>query len=100
MGRLELHTLLKGIPSVKDAYYQPPENLKLEFPCILYRKDSENTRYANNDKYLNKNRYLITIIDRSPESSIPEGLKIFPYCSFNRQYTKDNLNHYVYTLYF
>lgn len=99
-SRLSLHNILITIPTVKAAYFQPPENLKLEFPCIVYKKDNEDTRFANNDAYLSRNRYLITVIDYSPESSIPEGLKIFKYCSFNRQFVQNNLNHYVYTLYY
>lgn len=45
-------------------------------------------------------RYTVTIIDRNPDSAIPNKVAELPLCSFNRFYTADNLNHFVYNLYF
>jgi hypothetical protein len=45
-------------------------------------------------------RYQVTIIDRDPDSGIPEVVAGLPTSTFSRHFTVDNLNHDVYTLYF
>lgn len=98
--RLDLHTLLLGIPGVADAYFQPPETQQLQYPCIIYKWDDESTEYADNLPYARTRRYQIKIIDRDPDTEIPKAVGDLPMSSFDRFYTADNLNHYVFNLYF
>lgn len=96
--RLQLHQLLKGF--VANVYFQPPTNIKLEYPCIIYNRDLADTKFANDKPYTHKLRYAITIIDQNPDSEIPSKVALLPMSSFNRHYTVDNLNHDVYSVYF
>ena len=96
--RLELQTLLEGITA--HVYFQPPENLAIEYPCIVYQRDFAETEFADNEPYSVKKRYMVTVIDRDPDSSIPDQVAKLPTCTFNRFYVADGLNHDVYQLYF
>jgi hypothetical protein len=96
--RLELHQLLETFTD--NVYFQPPENVKLEYPCIIYHRDFADTKFADDKPYANKTRYMITVIDRDPDSEIPSKVAAMPMSLFNRFYTADNLNHDVFNVYF
>jgi hypothetical protein len=68
--RLQLHELLQLI--TPHVYFQPPENVKLEYPCIIYKRDFADTKFADNEPYAFKKRYMVTVIDRDPDSDIPD----------------------------
>lgn len=96
--RLELHTLLKTIAD--NVYFQPPTNVKLVYPCIIYERDSGDTKFADDKPYNHTVRYTIVVIDRDPDSPILAKIAALPMCLFNRFYSADNLNHNVYNLFF
>jgi hypothetical protein len=96
--RQELHQLLKTFTD--NVYFQPPENVKLEYPCIVYHRDFADTKFADDQPYAHKKRYMITVIDRDPDSEIPSKVAAMPMSLFNRFYTADNLNHDVFNVYF
>lgn len=98
--RLELHEILCGILGSRNVYFQPPENLKLVFPCIIYEHDQNDIKHADNRKYMNKRRYQVTIIDKDPDTEIPEKLDDLMFSSFDRRFTQDNMNNIVYTIYY
>lgn len=96
--RLQLQTLLEAI--APKVYFQPPENVQMEYPCIVYQRDNASTRFADNALYRRTNRYQVTVIDRNPDSDIPDKVAALPMCSFNRFFVADGLNHDVYNLFF
>jgi hypothetical protein len=98
--RSDLHELLKTLLGSDHVYFQPPETVKLTYPCIIYERNRVNTRHANDLPYLLKKRYQVIVIDRDPDSEIPDKVANLPLCSFDRFYTADNLNHDVYNLFF
>lgn len=98
--RLDLHFILCDILGSKYAYFQPPESVKLKYPCFIYKLSNIDTKYADNRAYSNRKRYDITYIDKDPDSATHEKLLELPYCSFDRFFTSDNMNHWMYTLYF
>ena len=104
--RLLLHNILCGILSCPEtgedcrAYFQPPETIKMKYPAIVYAlEDIENT-FADDGVYLSNRKYLVTVIDKNPDSSFIDIVAKLPTCRFVRHYKSDNLNHYVFTLYF
>lgn len=97
---LKLQEILSGIPGVSKAYFQPPANLSMSFPCIVYERDAVATVFANNTPYRHTNRYQVTVIDQDPDSEIPAGVEALPLSSFSRHFTADGLHHDVYNLYF
>ena len=96
--RLDLHTLLEAI--TPNVYFQPPTNVQLQYPCIIYQRDFADTKFADNIPYNHELRYMITIIDQNPDSEIPSKVASLPKSLFNRFYVADNLNHDVYSVYF
>jgi hypothetical protein len=98
--RLELQTLLESVLGSRNVYFQPPENLRIQYPCIVYSRDSADARYADNRLYKNTQRYQVTVIAQDPDSSTPLQVAHLPLCRFDRFFTADNLNHDVFTLFF
>lgn len=99
-SRLDLHNELMKILDSKHVYYQSPESLKLEYPAIRYSLNNIESRYANNAKYSNFNRYEIIVINKLPNDEIIQKILQLPYSSFDRHYVSDNLNHDSIILYF
>lgn len=99
-SRLELHEKLVAILGSRNVHFQPPETSKMTYPCVIYELDNIDTKHADDVPYLATKRYSVTIIDEDPDSEIPDKLLILPLCSFNRAYTADELNHWVFNLYF
>lgn len=99
-SRLGLQNKLEQLLGTKHVYYQPPESLKMEYPAIIYSKSRIETKKADNSTYLKNTRYNITVIDKRPDNPVIDKLMTLPYCSYNRQYKSDGLNHDVLTLYY
>lgn len=98
--RLELHEILCGVLGSRHVYYQPPENVRMEYPAIVYsRNDIENT-FAENSVYKQDHQYQIIVIDKDPDSEIVSAVSGLPMCRFNRHYESENLNHDVFTIYY
>lgn len=98
--RLELQTLLETVLGSGNVYFQPPETLKMQYPCIVYNRDYAITNFADNKPYANTKRYSVTVIDRNPDSLIPDKIADLPMCLFVRHMTVNNLNHDIYNIYF
>lgn len=96
--RQDLHKLFVAI--TPNVYFQPPTNVKLVYPCIIYQRDFADTKFADNEPYAHKLRYMVTVIDRDPDSDIPGEVAKLPMSVFSRFYIADNLNHDVYSVYF
>ena len=98
--RLKLQTLLESIKGISKVYFQPPETVKMSYPCIVYSLDADKCLHANNSLYFLRKRYMLTVIDKNPDSVIPDAVRGLSYCDFERSYKKDNLNHWVFTIFF
>lgn len=104
--RLELHNLLCDILSCPTsgsecrAYFQPPSTVKMQYPAIVYSLDDIDKGYANDGVYLTGKRYSVTVIDSNPDSELIDKMTSLIKCQYNRHYTKDNLNHDVFELFF
>ena len=99
-SRLSLQTKLEELLGSENVYYQPPSSFEMVYPCIRYTLSTKDVKYANNAKYTNTKCYNVTIIDEDPDSEIPDKIENLPLCQFDRSYPADNLNHWVFNLYF
>lgn len=99
--RVELQSALEDVLGSKNVYFQPPATIKMSYPAIVYSLDRDTHWNANDEIYLMKKRYTLTVIDKNPDTTIPDSLIYsFQYCSFDRHYKADNLNHYVLTIFY
>lgn len=99
-NRVQLQTILETLLGSRNVYFQPPENFKLLYPCIIYKRNNVLIDFADDAPYNHKTQYNITVIDRDPDSEIPMNIAKLPMCRFERYYTADNLNHDVYNIYY
>lgn len=98
--RLILHQKLLDLLGTTDVYFQPPESIKMGYPCIIYTISGDDPLFANGVPYVNKTQYTVMLIDKNPESVFHSKLLQLPLCRMNRKYVVNNLHHYVYTIYF
>lgn len=98
--RVDLQAELETILGTRNVYFQPPESIQIKYPCIIYNRNSDRPRFANNKMYANKILYNVTLVDKNPDSSILEKFYTLPLCSFNRHYVSENLNHDVFSIYY
>lgn len=99
-SRLNLHEELCEILGSRNVYFQPPESLKMQYPCIRYSISGMPKLNANNKVYTKTcNTYTITVMDTDPDSDISTCiLNHFSMVRFDRTYTSNNLNHHVLTV--
>lgn len=100
--RLELQEELASVagPSFR-VYYQPPVNVEIEYPCIMYELDRPYSRSADNLTYAFIRQYQLTVITRDADCDLPERLvKHFPLCREERTFVSDNLYHTILNIYF
>lgn len=101
MGRrLDLQSLLKETIGNENVYFQPPSNIKMSYPALVYSLDDMDSQFANNSPYSIKNRWKLTYMDLDPDSDKPSKLIMLPGCSFDRHFVADDLNQYVFNIYF
>lgn len=99
-SRLDLQSKLEELLDSENVYYQPPENIKISYPAIVYFKNDIDIKYADNNNYNNLNKYNIIVIDRLPDNIVIEKILKLPMSSYDRHYNDDNLNHDSITLYY
>lgn len=97
--RTEFDSKLRAIAT--NVYYQPPPSIHMDYPCIRYNLAAIDSNYANNLIYTHRDGYDVTVIDRNPDSEIPNNiLDTFKRCRFDRSYVADNLHHFVFRIYY
>lgn len=96
--RLTLDDVLNAIPGV-NVYYQPPASKQMTYPAIRYSRSNIETTYANNKPYLMDTSYLLTVIDKRPDSPIVKIVAALPKCRHTSHYTVNNLHHDTFIIY-
>lgn len=99
-SRRDLQTILEGILGSRNVYFQPPSSVRMQYPAINYSRKDIEKRSADDSAYHKLPSYEVILIDKNPDSQFIEKILDLPYCSFDRHYESDNLNHDVFTLYF
>ena len=91
----------KLLELVDNVYFQPPESIKLRYPCCIYKLSRAQMVKADNKVYKYTRAYDLTFIDHDPDV---EWDKIvtnkFDYAAFDRRFVSENLNHWSFTLYY
>lgn len=98
--REQLQTLLQSILGSSNVYFQPPSNVSMQYPAIVYSLSSIQCTAANNIRYQICKAYSITIVSKDPDNSYIDKILELPNSRFDRRYVADNLYHDVITLYF
>ena len=100
-NRLEFDDILVSIlGKPNNVYFQPPASVKMSFPAIRYKLNDIDTRNANNKHYLKNASYEVILISKNPDNETVQKLLDLPMSSFDTHYTKDNMNYWVFTIYY
>lgn len=99
-GRLQLQSKLEELLGSRQVYYQAPEGNKMEYPTIIYSRNTPTTGFANNKKHFSKDCYELIVISRKPDPEVVQKILDIPLTSMSKPYVADNLNHYPITIYF
>lgn len=83
-------------------YKQPPSGHLLEYPCIILEFSNVYNRNADDRRYLQYDKYLLTVVTKSlyAADSFRKALLEMPFATFDRSFVSDNLYHdtiYIYT---
>lgn len=82
----------------RHTYFNPPPSVEMHYPAIKYSLNKINRDFANNGAYRTTPSYEVTLIDENPDSEYVSKILQIPYCSFDRFYIADNLNHWTFTI--
>ena len=100
-SRLNLHEELCALLGTRSVYFQPPESVKLSYPCIVYSRTGADIDYAENKMYNMTYQYSVQIISKDPDNDFAEKMmRQFPMCRYSRRFVMDNLYHDNLTLYY
>lgn len=100
-NRIALHEKICELLGSRNVYFQPPSNIHMNYPCIVYYANPVYSFHADNTRYLVWYEYKVQIIAHDPDfqlfDTFPDN---FSFCSESgSRFAKDNLNHANYTLY-
>jgi hypothetical protein len=99
--RLELHEELCGLLGSRNVYFHPSTNTSIKYPCIVYKLDGIDSKFANNKRYTKYGVYTITHVYReSKHRMLDEILDHFDFIDLTNKFTSDGLNHDVFKLYY
>lgn len=93
--RLELQQELEDLLGNENVYFQPPENYKLVYPCLVYNLQRISVAHADDEAYKRNPQYQITAMYRDPDSDLPDRLLSLRGARLDRVFTSDNLYHCV-----
>ena len=99
-SRLDLDAILRGCMDEPHVYFQPPPNVRMKYPAIVYERSSIDKNNAENDVYTMSHEYKITVIDSNPESPIVDRIAKLPQCRYGTFFISDNLNHDIFYIYY
>ena len=98
--RVELHHKLVEMLGSNNVYFDPPENFKLKYPCIVYYLEGLADIPADNQTYRRLHRYNLTYITTKAEDPFAEELAALRYCTLTRPFAVSDLHHWSYTLFY
>lgn len=98
--RITLHSELKALLGNDHVYFQPPENIKIEYPAIIYERRNIDARYSDNRVYNTTSEYNVTIVDSDPDSIIVDKMSKFRTARYIRKYVSNGLYHDIFKIFY
>lgn len=98
MTRLEFDTVLRSLLGSKNVYFQPPPNVRMKYPCIVYEPQAMATEHADNQPYTFFDRYRVIYIDQDPDSILPKKIARLKGARAAQPYMSDNLYHWPFEI--
>lgn len=97
--RLRFHNALQAyVGNNIKLYFNPPEDLKLQIPCIRYSLSTFNVRHADDQVHRAVPIYDVTLVTRDVDDPLIEKLVKFPGSRFDRTYRDSSLCYATYRI--
>lgn len=98
-SREEVHEFLVNLSGYgNNVYFNPPETVKMHYPCLVYNISDLGSRHADNRPYFRYDRYTVThIYSKISQDSVSKLLADTEGFDFDRHFYADNLYHDVFT---
>lgn len=85
---------------IDNVYFEPPQTVKMAYPCAVFHRGTISSRSANNRVYKIDDSYELKYITREPDSEmVHKILRAFQMIRHIRHYTADGLHHDQFKLY-
>lgn len=100
--REDVHEALVDILESNHVYFNPPDSIKMIYPCFRYEFTGIKQYKADNGPYVHFKKYTVTYLTtnvREPNEIINEMLNAFEYCSVDRNYASDGVQHTTFAIY-
>lgn len=78
------------------VYFQPPENIQMQYPAIVYERYSIENKHGDNKVFEQGTKYQVVIISKDPDEILVEKVSMIPTAKHVRHYVSDKLNHDVF----
>lgn len=98
--RIEFNAVLVEILGSPNVYYQPADDSRMQYPCLVYELEDVAIQHADNGPYSMHDRYQVTLIRKLPDSSVKRKLLGLPLSSFSRHFATAGLNHDVFVIHY
>lgn len=92
---------------IDNVYFEPPASVMIKYPCLIYKRGTISTRYADNGVYKLNDAFDLKYIAREPDSEMVHKILIgdsthtapFKMIRHIRHYVADGLHHDDFKLY-
>lgn len=98
MYRDLLHLLQQAVRHNR-VYFQPPENLNIGYPAVVFHLSKIEIDHASDVPYKGAKEYSVVLITKDPEPDVINEILKIPYSSLDTTYISDGMNHFVFTVY-
>lgn len=95
----DLLNLLQQAVQHNRVYFQPPENLKIGYPAVVFHLSKIKIDRASDVPYKDAKEYSVNLITKDPEPDVIDEILKIPYSSLDTTYISDGMNHFVFTVY-
>lgn len=86
---------------VSNVYFEPPQDIRMKYPCVVFRRGVISSRSADNRVYKRDDAYDLVHICRDPDSKTVHAiLDEFQMIRHVRHFTADGLHHDQFKLYY
>lgn len=91
-SRLNLQKELEEILGSKNVYFQPPESIKVKYPCIIYYLADTKRFHADNLTYDYDFCYEVTLVGKDEDFETIDKIQThFEKCAYDSHYISDNM---------
>ena len=99
-SRIEVQNILEEVLGSRNVYFQPPSNIIMKYPAIVYNMSPPRVLSADNKNYIKHKQYTVTLIHKDPDNDVVDKLEELESCKLNNTFVSEGLNHYVFSLFY